>query len=315
MSGSCSPYLKLPSQRALNQLWAHRLAAPNVELAPLPFFDGVPAFVKVLPTAGAVLWRALGSADLVNLRLPTPAGSLAYGLARLRRRPTFLLVVGDLAGVAASVPFDSLRCRLYHAYVWFEERLLQVMVERTLTITNGDALQSKHALPGRPIFATRNSTIRREDIGRARQPLAAPRVRLLGVSRIDPRKGLRFLPAALAVLRDRGLEPSLDLLGPPVGRLGEQERQATLTAARELGLADTVHFHGAASIEQVASAYTKHDVLVVPSLPGEGIPRVLLEAMAAGLPIVATRVAGIPDLVHDGENGLLARRPTVRHSA
>jgi glycosyltransferase involved in cell wall biosynthesis len=294
-----------PAPCASESAPGHRLAAPNVALAPLPFFDGIPSFVTVLPAAGAALWRALGSADLVNLRLPTPAGSLAYGLARLRGRRTFLLVVGDLAGVAASVPADSFRRRLYHAYVWFEERLLQVMVEHTLTITNGDALQSKHARPGRPTFATRNSTIRREDVGRARQSLAAPRVRLLCVSRIDPRKGLRFLPAALAVLRERGLEPSLDLLGPPVGRLGEQERQATLTAARELGLADIVHFHGAASIEQVAHAYTEHDVLVVPSLPGEGIPRVLLEAMAAGLPIVATQVAGIPDLVHDGENGLL----------
>jgi glycosyltransferase involved in cell wall biosynthesis len=296
---------EMPAPRGSDSAPGHRLAAPNVALAPLPFFDGIPNFVKVVPAAGAALWRTLGLADLVNLRLPTPAGSLAYGLARLRGRPTFLLVVGDLAGVAASVPADSLRRRLYHGYVWFEERLLQAMVEQTLTITNGDALRSKHARPGRPIFATRNSTIRREDVGRARQSLAAPRVRLLCVSRIDPRKGLRFLPAALAVLRERGLEPSLDLLGPPVGRLGEQERQATLTAARELGLADMVHFHGAASIEQVASAYTEHDVLVVPSLPGEGIPRVLLEAMAAGLPVVATRVAGIPDLIHDGENGLL----------
>jgi glycosyltransferase involved in cell wall biosynthesis len=215
------------------------------------------------------------------------------------------LVVGDLSGVAASVPADSFKRRLFRAYVRLEELLLQAMVERSLTITNGSALFGKHARPGRSIFETRNSTIRKEDVGRPRQPSRPLRPRLLCVSRIDPRKGLRYLPAALAVLCERGLYPTLDILGPTVGRLGEEEKARTLTAARRLGLERAVRFHGAASLEEVQSAYLEHDLLLVPSLPGEGIPRVLLEAMAAGLPIVATSVAGIPDLVEDGRNGLL----------
>lgn len=283
----------------------HRLAAPNVELASLPFFDGLPRFFRVLPGVLPALWRAVGRADLVNLRLPSPAGPWAYAVARLRRKPVFLLVVGDLAGVAAAVPRDSLRQRAYHAYVRLEERLIQAMVDRSLTITNGHALYLKHARPGRPIYETRNSTICLTDVARPREPYHPPRARLLCVSRVDPRKGLRYLPEALSVLRERGLEPSLDVLGPTVGRLGEDERSATLEAAYQLGLDAAIRFHGAASLEAVAAAYVRHDVLVVPSLPGEGIPRVLLEAMAAGLPVVATRVAGIPDLVQDGENGLL----------
>jgi glycosyltransferase involved in cell wall biosynthesis len=283
----------------------HRLDAPNVELAALPFFDGLPRFFSVLPGALAALWRAVGQADLVNLRLPTPAGPWAFALARLRRRPVFLLIVGDQAAVAKSVPSDSLRRRLYHAYVRLEEQLLQAMINRSLAITNGRALFEKHARSGRPIFETRNSTIRRTDVGRPREPYRPPRVRLLCVSRVDPRKGLRFLPAALAMLRARAFEPSLDILGPTVGRLGEEEQAATLAEAGRLGIEGAVRFRGAATLEQVAHAYTEHDLLLVPSLPGEGIPRVLLEAMAAGLPVVATRVAGIPDLVCDGENGLL----------
>ena len=306
---SLAPYveeLRLAVPLAPPAEGGHRLAADNVVLDPLPFFDGLPTYFRVLPRLLPALWRAVGQADLVNLRLPTPAGSLAFLLARLRRRPVFLLVVGDLAGVAASVPADSLRRRLYHAYVRLEEQLLQAMVERSLTITNGRALFEKHARPGRPIYETRNSTLRAADVGRPRQPYQPPRARLLCVSRIDPRKGVRYLPEALAVLRERGLEPTLDLIGPPVGPLGEQEQAATQAAAARLGLDGAIRFLGPASIEQVYAAYAEHDLLLVPSLPGEGIPRVLLEAMAAGLPVVATRVAGIPDLVEEGRNGLLA---------
>jgi glycosyltransferase involved in cell wall biosynthesis len=49
----------------------------------------------------------------------------------------------------------------------------------------------------------------------------------------------------------------------------------------------------------------QHHLFVLPTLPGEGVPRVLLEAMAAGLPIVATDVAGVPTLISPDVNGLL----------
>ena len=57
--------------------------------------------------------------------------------------------------------------------------------------------------------------------------------------------------------------------------------------------------------------YRDYDVFVLPTLPGEGIPRVLLEAMTAGLPIVTTRVSGIPGLVTHQVNGWLVEQPTA----
>jgi glycosyltransferase involved in cell wall biosynthesis len=57
--------------------------------------------------------------------------------------------------------------------------------------------------------------------------------------------------------------------------------------------------------------YRNYDLFVLPTLPGEGIPRVLLEAMTAGVPIVTTHVAGIPSLIEDEVNGLLVAAPTV----
>jgi glycosyltransferase involved in cell wall biosynthesis len=62
-------------------------------------------------------------------------------------------------------------------------------------------------------------------------------------------------------------------------------------------------------LDRLLPLYREYDVFVLPTLPGEGIPRVLLEAMSAGLPIVTTRVAGIPGLVVHERNGLLVDEP------
>jgi glycosyltransferase involved in cell wall biosynthesis len=64
-------------------------------------------------------------------------------------------------------------------------------------------------------------------------------------------------------------------------------------------------------LDRLLSLYSDYDVFVLPTLPGEGIPRVLLEAMTAGLPLVTTRVAGIPSLIGDEVNGLLVDEPTA----
>ena len=64
-------------------------------------------------------------------------------------------------------------------------------------------------------------------------------------------------------------------------------------------------------LDRLLPLYRDYDVFVLPTLPGEGIPRVLLEAMAAGLPVVTTRVAGIPSLVTHEVNGLLVDEPTA----
>jgi glycosyltransferase involved in cell wall biosynthesis len=76
-------------------------------------------------------------------------------------------------------------------------------------------------------------------------------------------------------------------------------------SAEELGIADRIDLIGARTLPQVLALAREHDLFVLPTLPGEGVPRVLLEAMASGLPIVVSDVAGVPTLVQNEVNGLL----------
>jgi len=288
---------------------AYRLRAENVVLRPLPFHDRLPAFYRALPGALAQLWRTLPGCDLVNLRIPTPLGIYAYALAKLLRRPIFLIVVGDLAGVSESVRVDNLKRSVYKAYLWIEEWLQTRMVAGAPAFVNGQALYAKYNRRGRRVLLTTTSTISDADvIDRPDTGLAvegrAP-IRLLTVSRIDPRKGLRHLPPALAELVRRGHDVRLTVVGPTVGKMGEEERDRVLASASEHGVADRVDFVGARTLPQVLAIAREHDLFVLPTLPGEGVPRVLLEAMASGLPVVVSDVAGVPTLVQDEVNGLL----------
>jgi glycogen synthase len=120
--------------------------------------------------------------------------------------------------------------------------------------------------------------------------------RLLAVGRLTAQKGVDVLLDALA---RPGLEGAvLDVVGDGDWR-GRLEAQAG-----RLGLTGRVNFPGWRDRDALAAVYRAADVFVLPSRD-EGMPNVLLEAMASGLPAVASRVAGAEDLVADGETGFL----------
>ena len=80
---------------------------------------------------------------------------------------------------------------------------------------------------------------------------------------------------------------------------------AIVAEAARLGVAARVNLRGPVALDQLMPLYREFDLFVLPTRPGEGIPRVLMEAMAAGLPVVTTDVSGISSLITSGENGLL----------
>lgn len=137
------------------------------------------------------------------------------------------------------------------------------------------------------------------DGGRARSsdadpsPHSAPDpVRLLFVGRLDTVKGIPHLLDALALLARRSdVDYRLTLVGDGSRRADYEDR------SRELGVADAVSFEGWQ--DDVLPYYRDHDVFVLPSL-SEGLPTVLMEAQACGVPVVATDVGGARELVRGG---------------
>ena len=121
---------------------------------------------------------------------------------------------------------------------------------------------------------------------------------LLFVGRLVAEKGLPILIDAFARLRVRRPTVRLTIVGSGKEGAGIEAR------ARAEGLGDHVRFTGYQPPEQVGKWLRTADVFVLPSL-AEGVPVVVMEAMASGLAVVATRVGGLSELVEDGVNGYL----------
>jgi colanic acid/amylovoran biosynthesis glycosyltransferase len=139
----------------------------------------------------------------------------------------------------------------------------------------------------------------------APKPLdARDRNRVVCVASLSSKKGHVHLIDALALLAEAHPSIALDLVGDG------PERDNIVGRARDRGVADRVRLQGARSSEDVRAALARARMFALPSVRlrsgrMEGIPVALMEAMASGVPVIASRLSGIPELVEDGVTGLL----------
>jgi glycosyltransferase involved in cell wall biosynthesis len=136
--------------------------------------------------------------------------------------------------------------------------------------------------------------------------------RIVSIGRLVPKKGFDVLISACGLLRRRGVAFELRIIG------GGDLRNDLLALADDEGVADSVRFVGAVSQGEVVWELAAAEVfalapVVLADGDRDGIPNVLLEAMAVGLPVVASAVSGIPEVVIDGVSGRLVaqRRPDL----
>jgi colanic acid/amylovoran biosynthesis glycosyltransferase len=121
---------------------------------------------------------------------------------------------------------------------------------------------------------------------------------VLAVGRLVSVKGHGVLLAAIARLAAAGDPVTATIVG-------DGPRRAALEGlSQRIGIADRVTFAGAVGQDDIGRYYQQADVFCLPSFL-EGIPVVLLEAMAYGVPVVASRITGIPELIEDDRSGLL----------
>jgi len=230
--------------------------------------------------------------DALLIRSPTPL--LCPVAEGLRSVPSVLLIVGDhLRGIdALPQPFWRKEAiRLWARWnKWQQDRI----AGQTLTFVNSRELFLDMKKKVSEIVEIKTTTLQSGDFFERDDTCQAPPYRLLYVGRLSRAKGLQDILQAMVILRGRGIETHWDIVG--ASEPGESIRRDLEKEAAKQAMQDRVVFHGYHSIEnELFNFYRKADVFVLASRLSEGFPRVIWEAMASSLPVVATAVGAIPD--------------------
>jgi glycosyltransferase involved in cell wall biosynthesis len=241
--------------------------------------------------------------DVIHAHGDYPAAYAGLGLARRCDCPAVLTVHGGLSERWIHRTLSRCVFPVLSHMIAVSDDIADQLVQRGVRRDRISVLSSG-------IHLARFVEMTSSERASVRETLGVPSDALLvaAVGRLHPVKGSQFLLDAFAELSDS--HPDLHLIiagdGPEAGRL----RQIAAGCP-------TVHLVGALPAERVAQLLRAADLFVLPSIDlggqREGTPTSLMEAMAAGLPIVATDTGGIPQLVVNGINGLIVppRNPTA----
>lgn len=292
--GSCKWYAGIP----------HKVRHGDVDVY-FPRFPFIPKISSVIqPWLQALPLRRFLSRlnsvvqiDAINAHWLFPDAVSATWAATKLDIPILVTALGSDVNVAAEHPIRRRQIQWALSQANGSSGVSRALVERLGGL--GARASSNHFIPN-GIDVERFFKPAAEEVKHARTALGlAPNRRyLLFLGRLHPVKGLTHLIDALGAL-NRKRQLAFDTLLVGTGEQYDQLRNA----AQQHGLTDRVRFAGEVAHENVPLWLRSADALCLPSLM-EGMPNVVLEAQACGLPVIATRVGALPDLINDS-NGVL----------
>jgi len=226
-----------------------------------------------------------------------------YKLAFARGKLLFASFHGDWAGVyqhlaAHSRPPKSLAysCAAFMAH----RALTQVAEMSRVLFCVGTDLKRKYGENSRESVVFANYLHRESDMYYRKDTCCESPFRIIYVGSLSPRKGVRHLFNVVGKLRSNGVPVILSVVGE-----GEEKENLT-TLAERLDIAEHIEWHGYVPFGGgVFDKYRESDLFVLPSLAGEGMPKVVVEAMSQGLPVVATDTGSTGQIIRDSGAGLL----------
>lgn len=309
------PFAINRERNEIEQVGARRLVARLTAVSDLTLAGAAKAQWQLLRSRPGVWWAMWASAIGGNIRSPKfviRAVMIAWGAPALARRAdelgldhvhahwgTHSALLANLMSSIVDVPYSV----TLHAH---DLHVDQTMLERKLTdaaavvtISEHNAEIIRRQFPG---VASKTSVVHcgvdTNDVPTRRQ-IGVQTPRVVCVAGLRGFKGHRHLLGALDVLAERGVDVTCDLVG-----------DGPLRAELQRAAGPNVTFHGAVEVGAALETVASSDVFVMPSVELEdgrrdGIPVALMEAMAIGVPVIATDVSGIPELVVDGHTGLL----------
>lgn len=288
-----------------------------ISLCSLPYYEDVRDLFKRLPfmikETSEKMKPQIENCDVIWIVGPHPLALLAYRLAKKAKVPIFMHIRGNILE-DIKVRFKGKKYLFAKAYAYALHYNNIFLCKRMPVMVVGSKLYDLYAKYTKDIYCISPSMISKQDIDesitylRTKPDIQDRDVELIFVGRVEPEKGISYLFEALRRLNNQSQKKyKLTLIGAahPRGRETKWKAEAFHNLARELGIEQFINWIGYVPFgRELFNLYRKADFFILPSL-SEGIPKVLYEAMAAGLPIITTSIGGIPDIIKNEKNGLL----------
>jgi glycosyltransferase involved in cell wall biosynthesis len=254
---------------------------------------GVSALLAGIPRLIGQIDRVVTSADVLLIRFPGNIALLGMLICQLRRKPFSAEIVADPADYFSDAASrHPLRRIARTVHCWATKRAARCAT--TVRYVTARSLQKAYP-PHATVRAFGFSDVYLPDAMFDQEAhAAASRVgdfRIVNVAMMhNESKGHTVLLRAVAKLRSRGMNVHLTLVGDGALR-GNFEQEA-----ERMGISDAVYFAGSMGGDEVRLNVAQHALFVLPSFQ-EGMPRAMLEAMALGVPVIATNVGGIAEVL------------------
>ena len=283
-----STQLVLPCQKDSSKEGTSTLAGNNLRVMPLsvPRGSGIQRKINMLGWVvknGPIIWRSVRRADAVHTPIPGDVGTVGMIFALILRKRLFVRHCGNwMAPTTAAERF----------WKWSMERFAG---SRNVMLATGGASfpPSVRNANVKWIFST---SIRGDQIA-TQKPRTLPaddRLKIIIACRLEEKKGVDLVIQSMPLILATFPEASLDIVG------GGSMLEKLKAQAISLGVEHRVAFHGKVNQADVLTLLKKAHLFCYPTSASEGFPKVVLEALAAGLPVITTKVSVLPELIGSG---------------
>lgn len=301
-------YLIAPVLNTKERKGRHIIDIEKIEIHPLRYFtSGFQLYIAKLPIIAFQIlgWfikssRRWNAAWIIDPLLPS---QIFYLSCKLFRKPSILYLRCNDEYEILKRNKTGIRRLLARGYGLYLRSCIPLMVNNMSTLVTGEDLYRRYKNCRNHVYKVVATTVTETDI-LSKKPnmkgrLTSKRIRLLSVGNLIAIKGHDYLIEALQLLtKENEYSFTLTLIGT-----GNYE-SVIRAKIENLGLTDQVRLIGYIPHGELNSFYEKADIFVLPSL-SEGTPKVIPEAMAKGLPVIATSVGGTPSLIDHMKNGII----------
>ncbi len=272
-----------PAQEGLSPLTGRDLSVVPLAVPAGQGFKRKLGFTAWLIRNGRVIWREVRKADAVHTPIPGDVGTIGMLFALLQRKPFFVRLCGNWF-----VP----RTLAERFWKWAMERFAGG--RNVMLATGGGAVSPSEKNPNiKWIFST-SLTAKQLSVGRPRQLPSNRGPRLIIACRQEEGKGTDVVIDSLPLIAEAFPDVTLEVVGDGSKLVALKRR------AESLGVSERVIFHGKVEQSRVPELLKSADIFCYPTAASEGFPKVVIEALVSGLPVITTKVSVLPHLISSG---------------